>query len=105
MSDQLWAERVVPCVECEERPGEPERFGRCLSCDYDYPPPIPCEKCGTHSWAMEEGWYCTRCYPDGPWVPGFGPDDDRPRDPRMVLQIKAVAAQALAIPADDVSLQ
>ncbi len=54
---------------------------------------------------MEEGWFCLRCWPRGPWVPGFGPEDERRPEPRMALQVKAVAARALGIPADDVGLE
>src|SRR2546423_10750128 len=86
---RMFAPGIVPCTECGERPGEPERFGRCRGCDYAVPPPVPCSECGARSWAMEGGWFCTRCWPDGPWVPGFGPDDDRPRNPRTVLELKA----------------
>jgi len=96
---------IVPCTECGERPGEPERFGRCLSCFYDFPPPVSCGRCGTDSWAMEEGWYCARCWPDGPWEPGFGPDDDCDRrDPLTAARVKALIGATLGVPADDVVL-
>ena len=71
---------------------------------YLFPPPNPCEQCGSRAWEMWDGWCCMICNPGGPWVVGFGPDDDRPPTPLIAMTVKAIAARALGIPADDVAL-
>lgn len=82
------------CPYCGDRRG----FWDCEAmCRYRYEPPDSCERCGTRSWEMRDGWYCMRCNPDGPWVPGFGPDGDDPkhRPPHLALLVKCIASRAL----------
>lgn len=100
-AEQMRRERALalgPCPHCGD-------VYRDCSCWYDHEPTEPCSKCGRRAWFMYDGWCCQTCEPEGPWLPGFGPDDDgRRRDPLMAARVQAVAGAALGIPADDVVL-
>jgi hypothetical protein len=100
-AERMRRDRAValgPCPHCGDV------YRDCL-CWYDHEPTELCGTCGQRAWFMYDGWCCRNCDPNGPWLPGFGPDDDGShRDPLMTARVQALAGAALGVPADDVVL-
>lgn len=92
--DQAMA--LGPCPHCGD-------VYRDCSCWYHHEPAYSCSTCGQRAWFMFDGWCCRNCEPEGPWLPGFGPDSGR-RDPLMVARVQALAGAALGVPPEDVVL-